>query len=145
MSSFPERIISAAALHELPIDILRLGREDEVGQPVHQVAVIGDAAEQDHGRMGVRIHEARRDRHPARPDHGLRRVLRIDLGRRSDGGDLPVADRHGTALDVRPGHGDDGSAGDEDVGALGGDCGSRSEDCCNEDGDARLHEHGARL
>jgi hypothetical protein len=106
-------------LHKLPIHVLRFGREDEVREPVHQLAVVGDAAEERHRDVRVGVHEAGHYGHAVRTDRRLGFVFRVDFGGGADRDDGAVVDGNGAVLDVGAGHGENGAARDQDVDGRG--------------------------
>ncbi len=84
-------------------------------QPVHQVAVVRDAAEEDHRHVRVRVDEARQHGLPPRGERRLSAELLQQVGRLPDGDDFAAVDGHRTVIDVGSGHGQDGAVRDEDV------------------------------
>jgi len=107
-----------APLHEVAVDVFRLRGKDEVLEPVHQIAIVGDASEQGHCRVRVRVDESGKDGGPAGVDGCFRRIESVDIGRWSDRHDHALVDGHRPFLDVRTGHGQDRSAGDEKIDAF---------------------------
>jgi hypothetical protein len=106
-------------VHELSVDVLGLGRENDALQPFHEREVVRDSSEQDHGGVTVRVDQAGDDQVPAGVE-GLPR-LGQGLAGGEDGLDDPAADRHRASLE-HPHlgiHGDHGAPTDEQVDGAG--------------------------
>ena len=77
--------------HELRADPLGLGRPDVLGQPVRERQIIGQPAEQAHGRVCVGVDETRNKRVRRKFDNVARRVAAARRGAGQDGTNAPVA------------------------------------------------------
>ena len=86
---------ASATTHERLIHVHRLSGEDRVLQPIIEILIVGQAAEQGHRQMGMAIDQAGDHRAAAGIDALDGPEGRLDLLPLADRHDLPRRDRHG--------------------------------------------------
>ncbi len=103
------------------VHVLGFGGEDEFLQPVLQAEVVGDAAEQAHGGVGVGVDQAGRKDGFGPVEALLRLELRVDLRLRADPRDVVAHDGDGAVFDHAPRgvHGDDVARAPDPIGGRG--------------------------
>ena len=138
-----ERREPRAGSHERRADRFRFSREDVFLEPLHERQVVRQAAVQHHGRVGVRVDEARQDHGSGCVDRFGPLVDGSDGGRLADGDDGAPLDRDGPRRQDSPRrvHRDDGAAGDDERDPSGPLRHSDSDD----DADDREAQHPARF
>ena len=106
---------------KLGVDVAGFGGEDVVLEPVLQAFVVGDAAEQRHGGVGVGVDEAGGEDGAAGVEALFRLVVAVDLAAFPDSRDATVAYGHGAVGDDAMGgvHGDHVARGPDGVDGLG--------------------------
>jgi len=102
---------------ELLGDVARFGGEDVLLEPVLKRQIIGNAPEENHGGVAVRVDQAGQDQLAAGQNAPCRRVPCRNLDTRANRQDLVAADCNGAILkDAEAGvHRHDGAAGDQQV------------------------------
>ena len=107
---------------EVGRDVLGLGREDVFLEPVLQPEVVGDAAEQGHGGVGVGVDEAGSDQRigAVQTLPGLKAA--VDFRSAAHGDDAVGAHGDGSVFDDAPwrGAGEDVAGAPDPIGGLGG-------------------------
>ena len=106
-----------AEANRLAVHVGLLRRPDVVLQPLHERQIIGEAAEQTHGEVGVGVDQTGQDEASAGVDHLAGGCVLEQILGETDGGDPAVGDGDGAVRDgFAPGlHGQDGAADDESV------------------------------
>ncbi len=97
-SHFQKREPGAPA-DEVAVDVVGFGREDEVVQPVLENHVIGDAAKQGHGGVGVGVDESGGEDRVGLIDLAGGVVAGFDLGAGANRDDVVAFDSNGSVLD----------------------------------------------
>ena len=79
-------------MHELVAHVARLRGPDVLLEPRHEMAIVGEAAQERHRRVAVQVHEAGKEHVPLERHDLVRFEPRARLARGKERGDPPVAD-----------------------------------------------------